>query len=247
MLLKEIPTYKAIRREYQNHRGISEAPLVDHYAYLFSPLATRLFIRFGISPNTVTVAMILCGLLGAAMFALPLLPWKCCGIAFIHLWFVLDCSDGEVARITRHFSRFGKQLDSIAHIICHPAFGISFAISLVSLQPSRTTFILFVSLLSISTEMILRDVLLLRDVVFGGGDSHVAGAATPVLVRSMVRTAVRWISTYPTFALVFPVVYLIDCYTGHNWSLWYMCAQAGTAALTAARSAYVYTRLLARE
>lgn len=247
MLLTELPTYRTIRREYQNHRAVSEAPLVDHYAYLFSPLLTRLFIRLGISPNTVTVGMIFSGLLGASLFALPPLACKFLGLVFIHLWFVLDCSDGEVARITRRFSPFGKHLDSIAHMICHPAFAMAFAGSLVALRPSRTTVILFLSLLSISAEMVLRDVLLLRDSVNAGAQNRSASGTAPAGARRILRTAVRWISTYPTFALVFPVVYLIDFYTGHIWSLAYLCAVAGTATLSAARSAYVYTKVLARE
>jgi phosphatidylglycerophosphate synthase len=156
-------SYKEIRRHYQPHDRWCPS-LIDHYAYLISPLFTRIFVKAGIVPNTVTVLMIAAGVIGAILFAGPQLWLKVYGLLFLHLWYVLDCSDGEVARITGTFSKFGKEMDYTAHLVNHPLFNLAFASSLASLEPSNLRLILFVAILSISAELVLRHLLSLQGI-----------------------------------------------------------------------------------
>jgi phosphatidylserine synthase len=91
------------------------------------------FIKQKTLPNTITIYMILSGWLGAFLFAFDNIYLKIIGYLFIHLWFIFDCSDGEVARMTKTFSKMGKELDYVAHIVNHPMFAISFTISAIQL------------------------------------------------------------------------------------------------------------------
>ena len=140
-------SYREIRRRYQPHDWWCPS-LIDHYAYLISPLFTGIFVKAGIAPNSVTVLMIAAGMIGAILFAGPQLWLKVYGLLFLHLWYVLDCSDGEVARITGTFSKFGKEMDYTAHLVNHPLFNLAFASSLAALDRSNLRLIVFAAILS---------------------------------------------------------------------------------------------------
>jgi hypothetical protein len=69
-------------------------------------------VRRGLSPNTVTVASFVVGLLAALAFAVGSRPWLVVGALLLQASLVVDCVDGEVARFTRRFTPFGAWLDA---------------------------------------------------------------------------------------------------------------------------------------
>lgn len=245
MLPTELLTYREIRREFQNH-SMPEEILVDHYAKAVSPVFTRWLVGWNVIPNSVTVGMILSGVLGACLFALPWLACKIAGLLFIHLWFILDCSDGEVARITHRFSAFGTEIDFLAHAINHPLFNLSFAWSLVMLHRYNTSAILACALVSISAEMLIRHLTGLTNTY-----RKVCGEAS---LRGGRRNTTRiWATSllgvfyvYPNFALLFPIVFLIDRFTGTSLALIYLGAQALFTSIIGIRLAVFWTRTLRR-
>jgi len=86
-----------------------------------SALLTRLFLRTGFSPNAITVLSLLIGLVAAGSFALGSYVAGIIGSLLFQLSAVVDCCDGEVARLTNRQSRFGEQLDIAADSIVHMA------------------------------------------------------------------------------------------------------------------------------
>lgn len=130
--------YSTIRKEYQHHE-LSSMVFVDPYATLLSPFVTKLCLRLRLIPNAVTLGMIGSGIVGAVLFALPFLWGKILGTVFIHLWYVFDCSDGEVARITKRFSKFGTEIDYTAHVVNHPLFLFSFLLTLLQADTGWST------------------------------------------------------------------------------------------------------------
>lgn len=82
---------------------------------------TKLFIALGFSPNTITVVSMLIGLAGAACFAHGTFEWGIIGALLFQLSVIIDCCDGEVARLTFSESPFGQELDIIADNIVHMA------------------------------------------------------------------------------------------------------------------------------
>lgn len=224
-------SYQTIRREYQ-----TPSLLADWYTQLFSPLFTAIFVRAGVIPNVVTLLMILSGVTGAVLFALPWMLAKVAGLVFIHLWYILDCSDGEVARITRRFSLMGAEIDYTAHLVCHPLFNLSFAWNLISLHRYNTQMILFVAIVCISAEMMLRNLISLR-LVYERKLGMSALPGTPRgIARRVVAQCMQAIYLYPNFALLFPIAYIIDCRSGASIAATYMCLFAATLSFVTLRA-----------
>ena len=90
----------------------------------FSIYLTWVFVKLGISANTVTFLMIVAGLVGFA-FCIPHLLWlNILGLICLYLIEPLDCSDGEVARWAKKSSIKGFFLDLITHVLCNHLINI---------------------------------------------------------------------------------------------------------------------------
>ena len=95
------------------------------YGYYFlrrvSPLATWVFLRLGVSANFVTLTALLIALSGSFMFSSTSIYFWIGGWILYQFYYILDCSDGEVAVITNTTSEFGAFLDKISHPITNSA------------------------------------------------------------------------------------------------------------------------------
>ena len=83
--------------------------------YVARPLAAVAIVplaRTGVTPNQITLATLPVFLAGAAMMAfLPSWGMLCAGVAVIELSYVLDCADGQLARLRGTSSPVGAHLD----------------------------------------------------------------------------------------------------------------------------------------
>ena len=86
-----------------------------------SGVFTRLFMKLGLSPNAVTIISMVLGLLGAACFASGSYQLGIIGAFLFQLSVIVDCCDGEVARLTFAESQFGQTFDIMADNIVHMA------------------------------------------------------------------------------------------------------------------------------
>jgi phosphatidylglycerophosphate synthase len=87
------------------------------YMRRVSPYATLAFARMGWTPNMVTVAFMLAGVLAGLLTAVPGLAAAFGVFVLIQLYLLFDCSDGELARYTRRFSPAGIYLDRMGHYV----------------------------------------------------------------------------------------------------------------------------------
>ena len=237
-------SYREIRRDYQAHFTL-EPVLSDYYAKLWSPLFTQMSVALQLTPNTVTLLMMLSGVLGAGLFALPFLACKAGGTALIHLWYVLDCSDGEVARITRQFSKFGKELDYMAHVLNHPLFNLAFTFSVLGLKRYEPQTVLLVGILSISAELAIRNILGFQHVFalkMGAGPGE--GPKGPLRLLAMHASSA--LSTYSNLAMLFPVLFLVDAWRGTSLAFPYLVLHTGVSILMAAYMGIRWTRAAVR-
>ena len=105
--------------------------LVDTYLNrkLSRPL-TRLFLRTALTPNQITVLSCLIGLFGAACFFRAGYWGPVLGALLLQLSAVIDCCDGEVARMKFLESRLGAWLDITLDTVVHLAtfVGLGFAV-----------------------------------------------------------------------------------------------------------------------
>lgn len=94
--------------------------LVDrHFNRKCSKWITRALLRTPLTPNGVTVLAALVGLLSGAVFALGGYAAGITGALLFQLSAILDCCDGEVARLKFMESPFGEQLDVALDNIVH--------------------------------------------------------------------------------------------------------------------------------
>jgi hypothetical protein len=79
----------------------------------YSKYIARWAARRGLTPNQVTTVSLFIGLAAAAAFATGERLGLIAGAVLLQLAFTTDCVDGQLARYTRTFSKFGAWLDSI--------------------------------------------------------------------------------------------------------------------------------------
>jgi len=92
-----------------------------------SRLFTRALAPLGVSPNSITIASALIGLLGAALLADGRHDLVVAGAILFQLAAALDCTDGEVARVTYRSSPLGAKLDLALDNVVHVAIFIAIA------------------------------------------------------------------------------------------------------------------------
>ncbi len=91
------------------------------YMRKISPYATRIFARLGWSPNAVTLAFIVCGVAAGVVVSFGGLATAFIAAVLVQLALLCDCSDGELARLTRRTSVGGVYLDRVGHYFCEAA------------------------------------------------------------------------------------------------------------------------------
>jgi phosphatidylglycerophosphate synthase len=111
--------------------------LVDRYfnRKLSGPL-TRWFIKTSITPNQITLLSFAIGLISALFFLKGEFLYNILGVAIFQFSAVLDCCDGEVARIKSMQSRLGQWLDIVCDNIVHIAVFLAIAWSFYTLEYS---------------------------------------------------------------------------------------------------------------
>lgn len=223
--------YNDIREKYQNIP--STATIVDKYATKISPMLTKVFIKTKLTPNEITILMIISGLIGGGLFFINNIYFRILGLIFIHLWYILDCCDGEVARIKKKFSSFGKELDFSAHILNHPIYNIAFAMALISTNKYNSLYVTIMFIALLSLDMLGRN-LLSFDIIYkmkypSENQGHENKKTSSL--KLFVGKVMSFFADYPNFALIFPIIYVFDYITKWNLSIIYLSIQVLAVAL----------------
>jgi hypothetical protein len=102
--------------------------------YFYRPLAfllVKAIYNTRITPNQLTLLSMLFGLLGGASYAFGSHAAYIAGAVLYCLYNILDCSDGQLARLKNNGTRLGRILDGIADylvtIAVYAGIGIGFA------------------------------------------------------------------------------------------------------------------------
>lgn len=107
-------------------RRSAEHWLSGIYARSVSPYATLAALRVGLKPNHLTSLMILTGLAAALVVSQPGIPSSLVAFALIQVFLILDCSDGELARVTGETSASGVYLDRVGHYLVDASIFVAF-------------------------------------------------------------------------------------------------------------------------
>ena len=115
-------------------KGDLEGFVDRYFNRKLSGVLTPLFLRLGLSANAVTLLSVVIGLVAAVSFSLGSYAAGVVGALLLQLSAVIDCCDGEVARLTFTESPFGDRLDIVGDNIVHAAIfgGIAWSVYLQS-------------------------------------------------------------------------------------------------------------------
>ena len=103
-----------------------------HFIHPVSIRLTRLLARVGVSPNAVSFAGMLCGVLaGIAYYHYRDISWAVAGFALMIAWHILDGTDGQLARLTNSQSEFGKVIDGVCDYVTFIAVYLGLGSALV--------------------------------------------------------------------------------------------------------------------
>jgi phosphatidylglycerophosphate synthase len=112
---------EAERVLFRSLRGQYEGWVDTYFNRKVSALLSRLFLALRFSPNAITMVATAIGLLAAAAFARGSYAAGLAGALLFQLSAIVDCCDGEVARLTFTESPFGEQLDIMTDNVVHMA------------------------------------------------------------------------------------------------------------------------------
>ncbi|HAP41131.1 MAG TPA: hypothetical protein DCQ94_15435 [Nitrospira sp.] len=111
----------AERTLFRSLKGDAEGFVDRYFNRTFSRLLTRLFLHLKCSPNTITMVATAVGLVSAVGFGLGTYTAGIVAALLFQLAAIIDCCDGEVARLTFTESPFGAWLDIAMDNVVHIA------------------------------------------------------------------------------------------------------------------------------
>ena len=145
---------KQIRQSLPKEKSKVSSFWVRLWVREFSYLVTWLCLRLGISANTVSVLSAIDAFAGCVLLCVPNFICMLVGVVLINFWIVLDCVDGNIARVLKKDSRSGEFFDAVSgYVVCAFAF---FAVGVAAYHTSdwwgeyQYLFIVFGALASIT-------------------------------------------------------------------------------------------------
>lgn len=124
----------AEKKLFNSLKGDTEGFVDRYFNRKLSRWFTRLFLAAGLSPNAVTIVASLIGFVSAAGFAMGSYAACVAAALLFQLAAVIDCCDGEVARLTFTESPFGAWLDIAMDNVVHMAIFAGIAAGLYTAQ-----------------------------------------------------------------------------------------------------------------
>ncbi|MCS6293504.1 MAG: CDP-alcohol phosphatidyltransferase family protein [Nitrospira sp.] len=122
----EVPA--AERKLFSSLKGEFEGFVDRYFNRKVSRWFTRIFLALGASPNAITMVATVLGLLAAVGFGLGTYEAAIVAALLFQFAAVIDCCDGEVARLTFTESAFGAWLDIVMDNVVHMAIFAGIAV-----------------------------------------------------------------------------------------------------------------------
>jgi hypothetical protein len=151
------PTLKNLKKVVR--KPVEPEPYAKYIVRPLSIYFTWIFVRTPISANQVTILQEILGVIGIILLATKSLAWALIGMLLIQLGYILDCTDGEVARWKGQSSINGVFLDLIGHTLVIP--GYMFALGFgVWMRTGQLEAVIFGFLSAIFVQRLERDTML---------------------------------------------------------------------------------------
>lgn len=150
----------SILNQYKSSLKVTEAEeLVD--LVFFRPLAfllVKIISLTSVTPNQLTFFSMASGIIAGVLISNAVSEPVIAGSLFIILWAVLDCADGQLARLKKNGTPFGRLLDGIADYVSNLAIfiGIYFW-GLSNLEFKGLWFVIIITILLYAAQEVLVD------------------------------------------------------------------------------------------
>ena len=121
MHVKAVVVLKRLRREYRRSLKPRETEELINQV-LNRPagfVAAKLFKRLGAGPNLVTLISMIFGISSGILFGVGKYPEVLIGALLLEGMVILDCADGQLARMLQRSTQFGKTIDGLCDIATH--------------------------------------------------------------------------------------------------------------------------------
>lgn len=216
---------KILNSSLKEIRGSFDKSVKNHFAvtWFARPLANILtipFLRLGFSANQVTYLRTLIVAMAVASFAIPLSNYVIYLAVFsFYLSFVLDCVDGNLARLRDEASYWGKFVDGVSDyifVIFAPVF-VGVGIFFVFSDPYGLLIGATISLASIFCQLMRTRLSFFREWMVsecGPVDSHIAANAGQW--QAYIKVTSAFFVNISKFA---PIILLLGAPTGLWWYL----------------------------
>jgi len=111
---------------------IKYTDFISNYFYQqLAFLVTSFLIKTKITPNIVTIISLIFGLLSAISIYMH---FTVLAILFLNISFILDCVDGQIARVKKLESNFGMWLDNISDRVVENSIVLAIALTYIDNQ-----------------------------------------------------------------------------------------------------------------
>lgn len=157
---KAVLDCKRLRREYRTSLKPPETEEVINQVFNrpLGFLAAKFFQKIRVSPNVITVISMIFGVSSGIFFARGKYPDVLIGALLLEGMVILDCADGQLARMLNKSSQFGKTIDGLSDIVTHFSIFYGTAYALYTQSGSFLPFLLaLLSQLSFYLHIILFD------------------------------------------------------------------------------------------
>lgn len=199
----------------------------------FSIYITKMLIPLGLTANAVTFIFMLVGLASCVLMAVPSVWSRIAAVISLHVWYLLDHVDGEVARYRKEPSLTGIFFDGFLHYLIQPLIFICLGAG-EYLKTGKMIFV-FLGLISGAAVIYIPLLGLLETMVMDRKSRPVAGssASKPSGKISLPRRVFSWVSksfTCPTFIMILTVILVADVFVKMDLAMLalYYYAAAGT-------------------
>jgi hypothetical protein len=121
--------------------------------FIYRPLAfllVKAIYKTNITPDNLTLGAIVLGLTGGFFYTFGLHHTSVIGAIFYILFIILDCSDGQLARLKKNGTKIGRLLDGIADYIVVAAIYVGVAIGYSNKDGQPTTMLTLLALSGVS-------------------------------------------------------------------------------------------------
>ena len=126
----------SLRKDIKNARKCENLnDPVDNYVWDYAAIVfSKVFIKLHIIPNIITILSGIVGVVGGILLCFNSLLCTIIGILLIILSVIFDESDGQVARLTKKYSNFGRTLDGFVDFLVYFSIYIALCVRLFNVN-----------------------------------------------------------------------------------------------------------------